>query len=103
MLKYAKLVNEETKQCEVGLGTNIDFYRSIGMEEMDVEKAYNGGWYLTGYAPQKPHHDVIMEQIRALEMTITDRNILSAIKGDEFALNKINEVEAQIEELRKQL
>lgn len=100
---FAKVINEETKECQVGLGTNETFYRSIGMVEMDVEQAYNGGWYLTGYAPQKPHHDVIMEQIRALEMTITDRNIRSAIQGDEFALNKINEVEAQIEELRKQL
>ena len=54
MLKYAKIVNEETKQCEVGLGTNSAFYQSIGMTEMDVEEAYNGLWYLSGYAPTKP-------------------------------------------------
>jgi len=54
MLKYAKIINEETKQCEVGTGTNVKFYESIGMTEMDVEQAYNGSWYLTGYAPEKP-------------------------------------------------
>lgn len=54
MLKYAKIINEETKQCEVGLGTNIDFYKSIGMTEMDVEQAYNGDWYVKGYAPEEP-------------------------------------------------
>ena len=54
MLKYAKITNEETKQCSVGLGTNTDFYESIGMVEMDVEQAYNGSWYLAGYAPEKP-------------------------------------------------
>lgn len=54
MLKYAKIENEETKQVSVGLGTNTDFYKSIGMEEMDVEEAYNGVWYLVGYAPEKP-------------------------------------------------
>jgi len=61
MIKYAKIINEQTKQCEVGLGTNAEFYKSIGMTEMDVEQAYNGCWYVTGYAPGKPTptHDEI--------------------------------------------
>lgn len=54
MLKYAKIANEETKQCEVGIGTNTEFYKSIGMTEMEVEEAYNGCWYVKGYAPKKP-------------------------------------------------
>ena len=49
MLKYAKIINEETKQCEVGLGSNAAYYESIGMEEMEVEQAYNGNWYIEGY------------------------------------------------------
>lgn len=63
MLKYAKVVNEETKQCEVGIGTNSAFYESIGMTEMDVEQAYNGNWYVLGYAPQ-PSVEYQNEQIR---------------------------------------
>ena len=51
---YAKIINEETKQCEVSLGTNTAFYKSIGMTEMEVEQAYDGAWYLKGYAPEKP-------------------------------------------------
>ena len=54
MKKYAKITNEETKQCNVGLGTNAEFYKSIGMVEMEVEQAYNGSWYIQGYAPEKP-------------------------------------------------
>ena len=54
MKKYAKVVNEETKLCEVGVGTNTSFYASIGMSEMEVEQAYDGSWYLKGYAPEKP-------------------------------------------------
>lgn len=50
---YAKIINEETKQCEVGVGTNVEFYKSIGMTEMDVEQAYDGQWYLKGYAPEE--------------------------------------------------
>ena len=54
MKKYAKITNEETKECSVGIGTNDEFYKSIGMEEMDVEQAWNGTWYVEGYAPEKP-------------------------------------------------
>ena len=54
MKKYAKIINNETKQCEVGLGTNSAFYKSVGMSEMEVEQAYDGSWYVKGYAPEKP-------------------------------------------------
>lgn len=64
MKKYAKIINEETKACEVGLGTNNNFYASIGMEEMEVEQDYSGKWYLAGYAPAKPDA-VLAEEKRA--------------------------------------
>ena len=51
---YAIIINEETKQVSVGTGTNTAFYQSIGMSEMEVEQAYDGQWYLKGYAPEKP-------------------------------------------------
>lgn len=54
MKKYAKIINKETKLCEVGIGTNVEFYQSIGMTEMDVEQAYDGNWYVEGYAPVQP-------------------------------------------------
>lgn len=54
MKKYAKVIDEETKACEVGLGTNTKFYQSIGMTEMDVEQGYEGQWYVKGFAPEKP-------------------------------------------------
>lgn len=54
MKKFSKIINKETKQCEVGLGTNVEFYKSIGMTEMDVEQTWDGSWYVAGYAPEKP-------------------------------------------------
>ena len=54
MLKYAKITDLETKECSIGLGTNIEYYKSIGMTEMEVEQAYTGAWYIKGYAPEKP-------------------------------------------------
>lgn len=51
----------------------------------------------------KKEKEQAQKQIELLETTITARNLRAALQGDEFALNKIAEVEAQIEELRKQL
>lgn len=54
MIKYAIITNRETKQCNVGIGTDFEFYKSIGMEEVEVEQAYDGNWYVKGYAPVEP-------------------------------------------------
>ena len=51
MKKYAKIIDNNTKACEVGVGTNTDFYKSIGMTKMEVEQAYDDSYYLKGYAP----------------------------------------------------
>lgn len=82
MKKYAKVINEETKQCSVGLGTNTDFYKSIGMVEMDVEEACNGGWYLKGYAPSKPQSLINKEKINELK---------SKLAGTDYICIKIAE------------
>ena len=65
MKKYAKIINEETKLCEVGTGTNSAYYQSIGMVEMEVEQAYDGSWYLKGYAPEKPI-EKLQAEVRAV-------------------------------------
>ena len=100
--KYAIITNQETKTVDVGLGTDEQFYKSIGMTEMDVEQAYNGAWYLKGYAPQRPE-PTPQEQIRSLESQITDRNIRCALLGDQYAIDKNNEIEGLIAELREKI
>lgn len=83
---YAKIINEETKQCEVGIGTNTEFYKSIGMTEMDVEQAYNGQWYVAGYAPAKPEpteYEKAQERIAVLKELLagTDYVVLKIAEG----------------------
>lgn len=63
MKKYAKLVNETTKECQVGLGTNTTFYKSIGMTEQEVEQGYDGNWYLEGYAPSQSLENLKAEKL----------------------------------------
>ena len=47
---YCKYDNETKKCTEVGTGTNTEFYKSIGMVDMEVEQAYDGSYWLKGYA-----------------------------------------------------
>lgn len=54
MKKYAKIINEETKEVQVGVGCPDEYYQEIGMTLMDVEKAYNSLYYIEGYAPKEP-------------------------------------------------
>lgn len=62
MLKYARLLNEVTGLCEVCLGTNTEYYQSIGMTELDVTQSnINNEWYLTSMCPNKPEEQVLLE------------------------------------------
>lgn len=105
MKKYAKVVNEQTKQCDVGLGTNIEYYKSIGMTEQEVEQCYDGSYYLKGYAPQKPQ-PTIQEQVVKLErqyqMNRWQREIiLSQNSGaSDYTKTKAQEIENLAKELR---
>ena len=47
---FYKIIDENTKQVDVGLGNNNTFYMCIGMKEGECEKSYNGNWYIKGYA-----------------------------------------------------
>lgn len=90
MKKYAKIINEQN-QVEVGLGTNSAFYQSIGMTEMEVEQAYNGSWYVKGYAPEKPAKEKAQEKIDELKAILTatdyiDNKFLEAIVKEDNAL-----------------
>ena len=49
------------------------------------------------------NNNIIQQEIVAEENKITARNIRNAIKGDEFALNKIDEIEDNIAELRAKI
>lgn len=98
MLKYAKITNEQTKQVSVGLGTNTDFYKSIGMAEMDVEQAYNSDWYVKGYAPEKPAptKEEVSETRRQLYIVSVDPITahISRLKDEEQTEEVIAEIEA---------
>ena len=88
MIKYAQIINEQTKQCEVGMGTNAEFYRSVGMTEMEVEQAYDGAWYVKGYAPDKPIEE-LQAEVRAVRNSYLEQYVDS--KQLVLVWNNLNE------------
>ena len=59
--------DKDTKKClEVGTGTNTDFYKSIGMTDEEVEQAYDGSYWLKGYAPSQNLDELKSEKLSQL-------------------------------------
>ena len=68
MLKYAKIINNETKTCLIGDGTNIDYYIKHGYTQQEVEQSdLDGQWYLSGYAPMKTAEQKAQERQKEFE------------------------------------
>ena len=76
MLKYAEVVNKNTGLCNVGLGDDIGFYLSLGMELMDVERSdIDGFYYLAEKCPMKTEEQKELEEkerVAKLSMTRYD-------------------------------
>ena len=67
MIRYAKIENKNTKQVTYGVGTDINFYQSIGMTEMEIEQSdVDGLWYVSGYAPMKSEEQKQLEEQQRL-------------------------------------
>lgn len=76
MIKYAKVINQETGLCEVGEGTNDVFYQSIGMTQQDVQQSdIDGEWYLTSMCPMKTDEQKELEEKeRIAKLSCTKRD-----------------------------
>ena len=110
-MKYAKIINDLTKQCEVGIGTNSQFYESIGMTLMEVEQAYNGQWYVKGYAPEKPQEEINEERKQEIyaRLTAIDTESLRPLRAiaqgteTEYDTEKLKALEDEAVALRQEL
>ena len=92
MIKFAKVINEATGLCEVGLGTNAEFYISIGMTELDVEQSEKDNlWYLADKCPHyTPEEIEEMEQERINKLTMTALDFIGVLQGFGLTLEQIN-------------
>lgn len=88
---FAKIVNEQTKQCDVALGK----MHPDDFVEMDVKKAYDGNWYVAEYVPEKPQpskEEILAEKrkIRNQYLQDSDKYVLPdfPIESSELKLAK---------------
>lgn len=105
MLKLAKIKNKKTKLCDVGIGTNETFYKSLGFTKQDVEQAYTGEWYLKGYAPSKPEPTntekvQVLEQETGLTRAVRELVLADGSGASDYVRAKAQEIEALANPLR---
>ena len=112
--RYAK--EQENGSLIVGTGTDVEFYKSIGMELMPVEKGWDGAYYKEGQTPEKPRAIIIEEELNEQQKILSSTDwyaIRYADSGVEIpadikakrqaAREKIDELRAEIEDLAKEL
>ena len=112
--RYAK--EQENGSLIVGTGTDVEFYKSIGMELMSVEKGWDGAYYKEGKTPEKPRAIIIEEELNEQQKILSSTDwyaIRYADSGVEVpadikakrqaAREKIDEIRAELEDLAKEL
>ena len=98
MLKYAKIINEQTKQCDVALGN----YIPTGFTQMDVEQAYNGNWYVAGYAPEEPAPTHEEQRQKRAEAYRQEKDPITCQIESLQDEEQTPEIEAEIEQLKQE-
>lgn len=105
MKKYAKITNQQTKLCEVGIGTNEKYYKSLGMTLQDVEQGKDNNWYIVGYAPKQTEDERLKEEVKTLESqtgyTRVLREIISATNVSKEVKTVADKIEKVAIKLRK--
>lgn len=76
MKLYGTIIDNNTGLCSVGTGTNTEFYKSIGMVELDVQQSdIDNNYYLIDKCPMKSDEQKLKEEqdkINHLTMTALD-------------------------------
>ena len=89
MIKYARIINQETGLCEIGTGSDIEFYKSLGMVELDVEQSEKDRfWYLSELCPHYTPEEIAQRERQRLDaLTLTPADVERALykaKGMDF-------------------
>jgi type I site-specific restriction-modification system R (restriction) subunit len=99
MKKYAKITNQSTKQCEVGIGTNDKYYKSLGMTLQDVEQGKDNNWYLVGYAPKQTEEERLKEEVKTLESQTRYTRVLREIISATNVSQEVKDIAEKIEKV----
>ena len=81
MLKYCKLIDEETGLVKLGAGCNDEYYQSIGMVQCDVEQSEKTlQWYLIEKCPHYTEEEKEeMERQRIAQLSLTRGDVFRGL------------------------
>lgn len=83
-----KNIDPDTKEAKIIFrGNDTTFAKSNGFKDMDIEKAYNGKYYLIGYAPKKPEA-LLADEIRKLRDSYLQKTDFTQISDTPFSDNE---------------
>lgn len=111
MILYAMIADPKTNKCFVGLGTDEEFYKSLGMTKMDVAQAWDGNWYRDGFVPEKPSSVEKEETLANLKSQLealdekSNRSMRAILAGTATDADRIYlaNLETQAKDLRRQI
>ena len=107
MMKLIKVIDEQTKKCEVALNENPDeetlaYYTEQGFVEGDWEKGYDGLIYVKGYAPAKPQNIINAERIAELQDYL-DKTDWYAVRFAETGVEIPEDIKAARQSAREEI
>ena len=108
MIKYAKITNQDTGLCEVGLGTNNQFYQSIGMIELDVQQSdIDNNWYTTDKCPMKSTEQKQAEKLSSINALTLDsttfyKEVLRTSNNTKFSIQSLIQSSVFITDFQKE-
>ena len=110
-MKWVKVIDNKTKEVQLGAGQDAEYYASIGMTEQDVEQCdWNYKWYLEGYLPAKPEpsKEEKIAQLKYQLSTVDEKSarsmraILAGTATDDDRAF-LAQLETQAEDLRRKI
>lgn len=80
MIKYAIITDNKNGRVEIGDGTNIDYYISTGMTEMNVDKSeVDGNWYLYDKCPHYSEEEKEQKELERVSHLKCTKRVLVLI------------------------
>lgn len=93
------IYDKQTKAVtQYAVGTDAEYFKSLGMTDEEVEQDYLGRFWLKGYAPSKPQEEIDLENTQAKLNTLNQQ--LSELKENYVSaiLSGNDDVALQIQE-----
>ena len=72
-----KIKNAETNEVEIAIGNDIAWFEEMGFTSIgEIERGYDGKYYLIGYAPEQP-----LDELKAVKLAEVDAWTAAKITG----------------------